>query len=135
MATPYKDRALTTEPGINVGDEVYFNAAAEGRLMVKKCGDCGKFHHYPRGVCPHCGSSNVAWTQAKGTGTIYSATLTRRAGPVPYMLAYVTLDEGPTMMTNIVDCGDLEAVKIGQRVTVTFKKTEGGVSMPMFKPV
>jgi uncharacterized OB-fold protein len=46
----------------------------------------------------------------------------------------VTLDEGPTMMTNIVDCGDFDDVKIGQRVTVTFKKTEGGVTMPMFKP-
>ena len=50
------------------------------------------------------------------------------------MLAYVTLDEGPTMMTNIVDCGDFDAVKIGQRVTVTFKKTEGGATVPMFKP-
>ena len=74
------------------------------------------------------------WTDATGTVTIYSATVTRRAGPVPFMLAYVTLDEGPTMMTNIVDCGDFDDVKIGQRVTVTFKKTEGGVTMPMFKP-
>ncbi len=134
MATPYKDRAITSEPALNVGDEPYFNAAAEGKLLVKKCGDCGKFHHYPRGVCPFCGSSNVDWTEAKGTGTIYSATVTRRAGPVPFMLAYVTLDEGPTMMTNIVDCGDFDDVKIGQRVMVTFKKTEGGVTMPMFKP-
>lgn len=134
MATPYKDRPLTNEPDLNGGDQAYFDAAAEGRLLLKKCGDCGKHHHYPRAVCPFCGSSNVDWTDARGTGTIYSATVTRRAGPVPFMLAYVTLEEGPTMMTNIVDCGDFDEVKIGQRVTVTFKKTEGGVTIPMFKP-
>ena len=36
MATPYKDRAITSEPALNVGDEPYFNAAAEGKLLVKK---------------------------------------------------------------------------------------------------
>jgi uncharacterized OB-fold protein len=50
-----------------------------------------------------------------------------------YCIAYVKLDEGVTMMTNIVDC-DLDTVKIGQKVKVTFKKTEGGVSMPVFAP-
>ena len=134
MATPYKDRPLSNEPVMNVGDQAYFDGASQGRLLLKKCGDCGKHHHYPRAVCPFCGSSNVEWTNAKGTGTIYSATVTRRAGPVPFMLAYVTLDEGPTMMTNIVDCGDFDDVKIGQRVAVTFKKTEGGVTIPMFRP-
>jgi len=53
--------------------------------------------------------------------------------PVPYALAYVTLDEGVTMMTNIVDC-DLDAIRIGQRVKVVFKPTEGGPPVPMFTP-
>jgi uncharacterized OB-fold protein len=50
-----------------------------------------------------------------------------------YCIAYVKLDEGVTMLTNIVDC-DLDTVKVGQKVKVTFKKTEGGVSMPVFAP-
>jgi uncharacterized protein len=37
------------------------------------------------------------------------------------------------MMTNIVDC-DLDTVRCGQKVKVTFKKSEGGVSIPMFTP-
>ena len=133
MATPYKDRQLSIEPAMNVGDKAYFDAAAEGKLLVKKCGDCGKHHHYPRAICPHCFSSRVDWTQARGGGTIYSFSVTRRAGPVPYCIAYVQLDEGPKMMTNIVDC-DLDSVKIGQKVRVTFKKTVAGVSLPMFTP-
>ena len=134
MATPYKDRQLNVEPAMNVGDKAYFDAAAEGKLLLKKCGDCGKHHHYPRAICPHCFSSKVDWTEARGSGTIYSCSMTRRGGPIPYCIAYVQLDEGPKMMTNIVDC-DLDTVKIGQQVKVTFKKTVAGVSLPMFTPV
>jgi len=50
-----------------------------------------------------------------------------------YCIAYVKLDEGVTMLTNIVDC-DLDTVKVGQKVKVAFKTTEGGVSMPVFAP-
>jgi uncharacterized OB-fold protein len=71
--------------------------------------------------------------QAKGTGTIYTYSVTRRGTPVPYAIAYVTLDEGVRMMTNIVDC-DLDTVRIGQKVKVVFRKTEGGVSVPVFSP-
>jgi uncharacterized OB-fold protein len=78
-------------------------------------------------------SDRVQWVQAKGTGEIYTFSVSRRAGPVVYCIAYVTLDEGVKMMTNIVDC-DLDSIKIGQKVKVAFKKTEGGVSMPVFAP-
>jgi hypothetical protein len=59
-----------------------------------------------------------------------------RGNPNPYCIAYVTLEEGPTMMTQIVDC-DLDDVRIGQDVTVVFKPTEGEDTppVPMFKPV
>jgi len=56
-----------------------------------------------------------------------------RRVPVPYALAYVTLEEGVTMMTNIVDC-DLDAIRIGQRVRLVFKPAEGGPPVPMFTP-
>jgi uncharacterized OB-fold protein len=56
-----------------------------------------------------------------------------RRVPEPYAIAYVTLDEGPTMMTNVVDC-ELDAVRIGQRVRVVFKPSEGGPPVPMFTP-
>jgi uncharacterized OB-fold protein len=70
--------------------------------------------------------------EASGHGTIYSYSVFRRA-PIPYVIAYVTLAEGPTMMTNIVDC-DLDAIRIGQAVRVAFKPTDGGPPVPMFAP-
>ena len=132
MATPYQERKLP-DPALNVGDERYFEAAAQGKLLLKKCNDCNEPHHFPRGICPFCFSTNVDWIEAKGGGTIYSYSITRRAGPTPYCIAYVTLDEGVTMMTNIVDC-DLDSVQIGQKVKLTFKQTANGTSMPMFTP-
>ena len=67
-----------------------------------------------------------------GNGTIYSLSIMERA-QVPYAIAYVTLEEGPTMMTNIVDC-DLKSLKIGQKVKLKFVPTEGGPPVPMFTP-
>jgi uncharacterized protein len=132
MATPYQERTIR-DPAMNPGDQAYFDAAAQGKLMLKKCNDCGEVHHYPRALCPSCFSDRVEWVQAKGTGEIYTYSVTRRGAPQPYCIAYVTLDEGVRMMTNIVDC-DLDTVKIGQRVKLVFKKSEGGFSIPMFTP-
>jgi uncharacterized OB-fold protein len=56
-----------------------------------------------------------------------------RRAKEPYAIAYVTLAEGPTMMTNIVDC-DFDALDIGQPVAVVFAATEDGPPVPMFKP-
>lgn len=120
-------------PAVNPENKPWFDAAAEGRLLLKRCGDCGEYHHYPRAICPFCFSANTAWVEAKGTGSVHTYSVLRRGVPVPYCIAYVTLDEGVSMMTNIVDC-DLDTVRIGQKVKVVFKPTEGGPPVPMFAP-
>ena len=120
-------------PSVNPENKPYFDAAAEGKLLVKQCGACGEFHHYPRSLCPHCFSDRTEWREAKGTGTVYSYSVLRRGVPVPYCIAYVKLDEGISMLTNIVDC-DLDAVRIGQEVKVVFRQSEGGAAVPMFTP-
>lgn len=110
----------------------YWQAADEGKLLVKKCNACGEVHHYPRDICPHCLSSDTVWQQAAGTGTVYSFS-TMGQGEAAYTLAYVTLDEGVTLMTNLVDC-DPTKVAIGDKVRVVFKPTDGH-AVPMFTPV
>jgi len=120
-------------PESNPETKPFWDAAAEGRLLIKKCVTCGQVHFYPRAICPFCGSDKTEWVTASGRGTVYSYSVMRRV-PIPYALAYVTLEEGVTMMTNIVD-GDLEAIRIGQRVTVAFKPSEGGPPVPMFRPM
>lgn len=102
--------------------EAYWNAAAEGRLLLKKCQDCGEVHYYPRPLCPFCMSANTTWLEAGGDGEIYSWSVERRASP-PYAIAFVTLPEGPTLLTNIVDC-DLDALSVGQKVKLAFETRE-----------
>ena len=111
----------------------YWQAADEGRLLVKRCNACGQFHHYPRDICPHCLSSDTVWQDAAGTGTVYSFS-TMGAGDAAYTLAFVTLDEGVTMMTNLVDC-DPASVRIGDKVRVVFQPSQGGHAVPMFTVV
>ncbi len=125
------DRKIPAPP-INPETQPFWDAAAEGRLLVKRCRSCGQVHYYPRAICPFCFADATEWLPASGLGTVYSYSVMRRV-PVPYAIAYVTLEEGVTMLTNIVDC-DLDAIRIGQAVKVVFRPTEGGPPVPMFAP-
>lgn len=90
----------------------YWDAAAEGRLLIRRCGDCGRAHHYPREFCPHCWSEDVTWEPASGRATLYTWSVVHRndlppfPDRVPYVAAVVELAEGPRMMTEIVGEGE-----------------------------
>lgn len=130
--TPAPNRPLAA-PVVDAASAPFWKAAGEGVLLIKRCNVCAAAHWYPRAHCPFCFSDDTAWAAAAGQGTIYSVSI-MRAAAVPYAMAYVTLDEGVTMLTNIVDC-DLEALRIGDRVQVVFKPAEGAAQVPMFRPV
>lgn len=110
----------------------FWQASARGSFLLPFCRSCRRAHWYPRSMCPLCGSPEVEWREASGRGTVYSVSVVRRANP-PYALAYVTLDEGPTMLSNIVDC-DLDRVAIGQQVKVVFRTQLDEPVAPMFTP-
>ncbi len=107
----------------------FWDAAAQGKFLIGRCTACGKAHWYPRTTCPFCWSE-TEWVEASGRGTIYSYSVMRRA-PEPYVVAYVTLAEGPTMLTNLVDC-DFDGLAIGQAVRLKFSPSEGGPPVPTF---
>jgi uncharacterized protein len=125
---------LLPAPAVTPEAAEFWDAAARGELLVPWCRSCTSHYWYPRPNCPHCGSGETELRRSPGTGTVYSVSVTRRAGPVPYAIAYVTLDEGVTMLTQIVDC-DLDAIRIGDRVQVVFTATEGGPPVPVFRPL
>jgi uncharacterized OB-fold protein len=110
--------------------QAFWDAAAQGRFLIRRCTACGKAHWYPRPMCPFCWSEKTEWVEASGRGRIYSYSVMRRA-PEPYVVAYVTLAEGPTMLTNLVDC-DFDALAIGYEVQLKFSPTEGGPPVPTF---
>src|SRR5690349_15937115 len=98
MTTPYTERALAA-PQVDPATEYFWARAKEGQLVTRKCTACGQMHWYPRALCPFC-MGDTEWALVSGQGTVYSVSVTRKAGPVPYALAYVTLDEGVTLLTN-----------------------------------
>jgi len=112
--------------------KAFWDALADGRFLVRRCTDCSRAHWYPRGVCPFCFSGKTEWVEGSGRGTIYSYSVMRRV-QTPYAIAYVTLEEGPTMMTNIVDCS-FDDLRIGQAVRLAIQKRADGLSLPMFTP-
>jgi uncharacterized OB-fold protein len=122
---------IFTAPPINPEAEPFYAAAAEGRFLLRRCTACARTHWYPRAICPFC-PGTTAWEEASGDGVIYSYSVMRRV-PAPFALAYVTLAEGPTMMTNLVDC-DFDALRIGQRVRLVWKPSDGGAPVPCFTP-
>ena len=117
-------------PKPNPETQAFWDAAAQGRFLIRRCTACGKAHWYPRKTCPFCWGEKTAWVEASGRGTIYSYSVMRRAAE-PYVVAYVTLAEGPTMLTNLVDC-DFDALAIGQEVRLKFSPSEGGPPVPTF---
>jgi uncharacterized OB-fold protein len=119
-------------PEANPETQPFWDATARGQLLLKRCKACGELHYYPRAICPFCFSDKTEWEAVSGRGKIYSYSVMRRA-PEPYAIAYVTLAEGVTMLTNIVDC-DLDQIRIGQDVRLVFKPTDGGPPVAMFAP-
>jgi uncharacterized protein len=120
-------------PSISPESAAYWQAANDGRLLLRRCTACGQHHHYPRAFCPYCMSDKVKWVEASGAGTIYSFTVIRRGPGAGLIPAFVTLREGPTMMSGLVQCAPGD-VRIGQSVTVQFVASENGQRLPMFTP-
>ena len=120
-------------PVVNLETQPFWDAAREGRFLIKRCQDCGKPHWYPRAICPHCFSSRTVWEESPGEGVIYTYSVMHRSPTGPYAIGYVTLNEGPAVLTNFVGVAP-DGLSIGMRVRVRFQDTEGGPPVPVFAP-
>jgi uncharacterized OB-fold protein len=118
----------------------FWAAARDGRLVIQHCPACGHFQHYPRPWCTNCLHEAPEFVESSGEGTIYTFTVIRRsplpafAARVPYVLAFVDLDEGVRLVTNVVDC-DPDAVRIGQRVRARFEAIDDEHTIVVFAPL
>ncbi|MFD7665432.1 OB-fold domain-containing protein [Streptomyces sp. NPDC059788] len=141
-------------PETDAFSRFYWDAAAEGRLLLRRCraDGCGAAHHYPREFCPRCWSEDVGWEEASGRATLYTWSVVHRndlppfGERVPYVAAVVDLAEGPRMMTEVVDCPEAE-LRIGMPLRVRFRTEDEtapvipaptpparGFSVPVFRP-
>lgn len=108
----------------NLETRAFWDATARGVLLLSRCDSCTTVIWYSRPHCPECMSTDVSTFEASGRGVVYSRSITRGGAgawkPVgPYVLAYVELDEGPRILTNIVGC-NVDDVAIGMPVRVVF---------------
>src|SRR4051794_30877544 len=140
MTTDAAQRPLPRFPEPHT--EPFWDATKNHELKYPKCDDCGNVIFYPRTFCNACGSENLSWHTSAGEGTVYTYSVVRQnrhpafAPLGAYSLAFVDLDEGFRMMTNIVGVDDpTKDIKIGQRVRVTWEDQSTGISLPMFTPI
>lgn len=120
----------TRHPRRSLDTAEFWDGCAQGRLLVPRCNACAELIWYPRRFCPFCASTSVTYEEMSGRGTVYSFTVSRRGrgpfrGRAPYVVAYVELDEGPRILTNIVGVG-ADAVQIGLPVRVVFEPADDG---------
>lgn len=124
-------------PDTSPETEAFWAGAADGEFLLQECNDCGHSYFYPRAFCPDCFSEDVDWTEAAGTGEVYSYAVSESVAGwpeehLPLIVAYVELDEGPRVMTNVVDC-DPADVEVGTAVEVRFEETdEDDIAVPVF---
>ncbi|MCZ6870332.1 MAG: OB-fold domain-containing protein [Gammaproteobacteria bacterium] len=129
-------------PNPNEADtRAFWEGTKDKELRYQKCDDCSTVIFYPRRHCTGCLGNNLSWQTASGQGTVYSYSVVRQSyhpffrGRVPYAVAWIDLDEGPRLLSNIVGVEDpLNEVQIGQRVEVEWEEHEN-LSIPLFRPV
>ena len=116
----------------------FWDATKEHRLLLQRCAK-GHVFYYARTHCPECLSNDVTWVEASGRGKLYSYTVARRpqapefAEDVPYIIAAITLEEGPRMTSLLVEA-DPDNVRIDGPVEVAWDDLDE-LAMPYFRPV
>ncbi|MDE3074773.1 MAG: Zn-ribbon domain-containing OB-fold protein [Chloroflexota bacterium] len=126
-------------PAASALTQPYWDGARQHKLMFQQCRACGTNWHPPMPICPECHSRDIGWIEAGGHGIVYSFTIVHHPThpafqeKVPYVVAIVQLDEGPRVVTNILNC-DVHAVHGGMSVSVTYQDVTDSLSLPQFEP-
>ncbi|HEU5067800.1 MAG TPA: Zn-ribbon domain-containing OB-fold protein [Sphingomicrobium sp.] len=119
----------------------FWTAAKNGKLVLQKCGKCGTFNFFPKPWCIECGSRDLAWTDAKPFGTVYSFTISHSVvmnfpgwkDDLPVLMCLIDLDDGVRLYGQLTDCKPKD-VKIGMRVQAYFEDISDEAGIPKFRP-
>ncbi len=125
-------------PVPNFDNAGFWEGCRQHELRIQRCTACGAVRHPPRPMCPHCNSVDSDWMRASGRGSVFSFTIVH--GPTlpvfqaraPYNVVVVQLDEGPYIVSNLVDCS-AEQIRIGMAVDVVFEDVSEDTSLPKFR--
>jgi uncharacterized OB-fold protein len=126
-------------PRIDEESRPWWEALQRHELYIQKCRACGELRYYPRALCTECLSPNVEWLKCSGRAKVYTFTTTYQnqtpgfRESLPYIMAYVELEEGVKMLTNLVDCTP-EQVRIDMPVEVVYEDVTPEVTLAKFRP-
>ena len=126
-------------PHIDEMSRPYWEGAKRHELLLQKCQECGHYRYPPGETCPSCLSDKLEWVKVSGRGSVYTWTVFHQAyhpaykDDIPYAVVAVELEEGPRMITNLVNCR-IEDIKVGMPVEVVFDDVTEEVSLPKFRP-
>jgi len=126
-------------PVTNPETAQFWDAAKQGKFLIKRCAACGAAHFYPRPFCPRCWSTAVSWEAASGRAALYTWSVVHHndlppfRDRLPYVAAVVDLAEGPRVMTTVVDC-EPEQLAIGMDLRVAYRELDDEVTIPVFVP-
>lgn len=133
------DRASRPLPKPTPETQHFWDGTKAGELRLQRCDDCASVYFPPRPQCPACGHRKVSVFVASGRGLLYSYVINERPHPAwdgPYAIAVVELEEGPRLMTNIVECAQTpEALQLDMPVEVSFDDVSPEITLPLFKPL
>ena len=122
----------STSAGAASASQTYWQALEAGRLTYQQC-HCGHRWLPPRAECPSCLGTDWVWREARGAGRLISWVVYFVAyddafkDKLPYNVAIVELDEGPRMITNILDCPDGRGLSMDMRVKLSITHAEDQV--------
>jgi uncharacterized OB-fold protein len=134
------EAAKTLLPKISSDVAPFWQGCKERRLLLQKCLECGHVRHPASFLCPECLSASYDWIESRGKGKIYSFVVFYRAfhpavvDKIPYVVAVVELDEGPSILTNVVGCSANE-LSCEQRVQLKWEDLNDQVTLPIFESV
>jgi uncharacterized OB-fold protein len=121
----------------------WWEGAGRGEIVLQRCTSCGNAQHKPRALCVKCLTDTIEYFVASGRGAVYTFTVTNQnlvlpfRDHLPYVLAYVELEEGPRVLTNIVGCEPAD-VHIGMPVVADFATADRddgeAFAVPRFRP-
>lgn len=126
-------------PVPNPDNQGFWDACRRGELRLQRCLGCGAWRHHPRPMCPACHSLDYEWALASGRGVVHTFTIVHRPtlpafeDQLPYNVIVVRLEEGPLMVSNLVD-SPAEAIRIDLPVEVVFEPLTDDIALPKFRP-
>jgi len=126
-------------PRIDDMNRPYWEAAKRHELVLQRCQECGHYRYPPGEICPRCLSDKLEWDKASGQGKVYTWTIFHQiyhpafANEAPYAVVAVELEEGPRLVSNLVNC-KIEDIRMGMPVEVVFDDVTERITLPKFRP-